>query len=304
MIGGVVGGVILFIVIAYVMRSCIRCFLKKKKMFEDIGDGLDEKIVLPLTERVVQSNPQNKDKYQPGAGQGNDQHNHQSFHSKNSLLKDLVKESNEGEGRGSDTTSGCESGQSSELGDREGGSRHVERKEAESRRNEARLLLENRKRGSKHTEPVEGGTRHKEPKENKKVRSRHKENKEAQEAQYEEHYTRCVDMPQPSQEFVPVPRSASPYSNRAPGLVSDYVNQPAAKEVTQSTPITPAYMVPIGTTSSAPTVHTTPGYVTITRLGDSKTTTTSLPAPTKGYITIADLAQERFPSHLLACKLN
>ena len=292
-------------------------------MFEDIGDGLDEKIVLPLTERVVQSIPQNKDKYQPGPEHGRDQQNHRTSHSKDYLLKDLVKESEEGEGRGSDTTSGCESGQSSELGDREGGSRHEEHEEGGSRyeeheeggrrhkehkeagtrhkeheeagrrHKETRVLLEDRKGGGKHTEHVEGGSRYKEPEENKEVRRRHKEHKEAQEAQ--KHYTRCVDMPKSSQEFVPVPCSASSYSNRAPGVVSDYVNQPAAKEAKTSSPATLAYMVPTVTTSSAPTVRTNPGYMNVTQLGDSKNTTTSLPAPTKGYITIADLALERSP---------
>ena len=142
---------------------------------------------------------------------------------------------------------------------------------------------------------MEGGSRHKEHEENKEGRSRHKEQKEVQEARYKEHYTNCVDVPQPSQEFVPVPGTASSYNIRARGVVSDYVNQPLATETAQSTPTTPAYMVPRTTISTAPTIHTAPGYVTITKLGDYKTTTTSLFAPTDGYITIADLALKRFP---------
>jgi len=122
-----VGAALLFIILYKFSCHCNDMWERHKDMA-----NLDKLPVYPLEEI---KGGMNKDYSDPlardhmGGGGGGGGGGHRRDHSKDSL-QNLLKETQD-LGRGSDTTSGCESGHSSELGDRELGAREGEELEEE-----------------------------------------------------------------------------------------------------------------------------------------------------------------------------
>lgn len=280
-VAGIVAGVAVPLII-----SAILCFKfygsikKHMKLWGAIGRELDDKMVVPLTS-YPQKDGRNNDYDSVGApareGGGHRRDNSKdslklegqvSLHAPHTHQQGLLKERSE-QGRGSDTTSGCESAHSSELGDREGGVREEEMEE------EVGPLL------SEYVAPPAPGPWL---------------------GPGEVGYTRCVPPPT-LQEPASLPTSYTrvanlptpAYVNQAPSplsLPSPYVSPPPLPPSSTPAATNQGY-VTFNSVKSA-VVESSPGYITIAQLSPGKEvegkeagSPDSPVSPTTGYSRVA-----------------
>jgi len=253
-----VGAGLLFIILYKFSCHCNDLWERHKDMAD-----LDKLPVYPLTEikggmnkDYTGSDPLARDHMGGGGGGG-----HRRDHSKDSL-QNLLKETQD-LGRGSDTTSGCESGHSSELGDRELGGREGEELEEEV----GPLLPDYMAASPTWLGPGSPG------------------------------YSHCVEAPPTSYTQVGSLQDTPGYVNQIPPFPpsSDYSSPlPVPTPVTLN-PTTPALeagysTVATSSTLASPTGPVAPsqGYVTF-----NSVKSTAAEAPSLGYITLSQVSPSK-----------